>query len=431
MHTAREMEVASFVDEHRDRLVSLVQDLVRIPSENRAPDGAEQQCQIYVSGVLRAAGWDPLLYTPADVPELQRHPLYWPGRHYANRPNVAATRHGSGGGRSLVLSGHIDTVPAGLAPWTRDPFGGEVDGNRLYGRGSNDMKAGIAANLFVAEALPALGIQLAGDLTFESVVDEEFGGVNGTLAGRLMGFNADAAVISEPSFLRVLPAQRGGRTIDITFTAGNDGILGAGPALGVIDQLRIFLQELPRFAALRLRAAPRHPLYSHLENPVPVSVSRIQTAPWGTSEPSNVPAECRLELFWQAMPGETLQTVDEHFAGWFEDLLRDNPAVFSQRPRLDYPIRWLPGSAIDAGRPLVSELSAAVKRTLGFEPAVAGIEGPCDMYVFHEFGVPAVLWGPRGGNIHMPDEYVEIDSLVQSTKALLSFVCSWCGEDSR
>ena len=65
------------------------------------------------------------------------------------------------------------------------------------------------------------------------------------------------------------------------------------------------------------------------------------------------------------------------------------------------------------------------------QPSIAGIEGPCDMYAFHQFGIPTVLWGPRGSNTHMPDEYVEIDSLVESAKALLAFVCSWCGGTSR
>jgi len=431
MNQAREHEVAYFVEENRDRLVTLLRDLVRIPSENRAPEGAEAQCQQYVAGVLRAAGWDPLVYSPCEVPGLADHALYWPGRHYAQRPNVAAVRSGTGAGRSLVLSGHIDTVPAGSAPWTRDPFGGEVEGNRLYGRGSADMKSGIAANLFVAEALPALGMQLAGDLILESVVDEEFGGVNGTLAGRLMGFNADAAILSEPSGLRISPAQRGGRTLHITFTAGNAGVLDTGHAWGVIDQLRVFLQALPTFAQMRRRSAPSHPLYAHLENPVPVSVNRIQTAPWGTSEPTNVPDTCRLELFWQTMPGETLDRIDAQFAAWFEGVLGDNAALFAQRPRLEYPIRWLPGSAIDPACPLVGEFAEVVTSTLGFEPPVAGIEGPCDMYVFHEFGIPTLLWGPRGGNLHMPDEYVEIDSLVQSTKALLAFVCSWCEGEFR
>jgi acetylornithine deacetylase len=293
------------------------------------------------------------------------------------------------------------------------------------------MKAGIATNLFVAATLSILGVRLAGDLIFESVVYEEFGGVNGTLAGRLMGFNADAAIISEPTSLRISPAQRGGRTLHITFSATNAGILSAGAAAGVIDQLRTFLDALPQFAALRLSTAPRHSLYAHLDDPVPVTVARIQTAAWGTSEPPDVPDTCRLELFWQAMPGETVEQIDAQFSGWLEELLRSNPSVFRERPHLEHPIRWLPGSAIDASSTLVGELSAAVSATLGFQPAIAGIEGPCDMYVFHQFGIPTVLWGSRGGNTHMPDEYVEIDSLVQSAKSLLAFVCSWCGETSR
>lgn len=427
MKMLMEQDIVALVDERRDRLVALLQDLVRIPSENRAPNGAEGHCQQYVASVLRAAGWEPVLYSPQEVPGIEKHPLFWPGRNYANRPNVAAVRGGSGGGRSLILSGHIDTVPAGSAPWTREPFGGEVEGDRLYGRGSNDMKGGVAANLFVAEALSSLGIQLAGDLVFETVVDEEFGGVNGTLAARLMGYNADAAIISEPTSLRISPAQRGGRTVHITFRAPNGGILSLNRTAGVIAQLRAFLDALPAFGDLRRSAAPRHPLYSHLDDAVPVSVARIQTAPWGTSEPPNVPDICRLELFWQAMPGETLEQIDQQFNGWLDELLRSNPTVFPEPPSIEHPIRWLPGSAVPANSPLVSEFSAAASASLGYPPVIAGIEGPCDMYMFHEFGIPAILWGPKGGNTHMPDEYVEIESLVQSTKALLAFVCSWCG----
>ena len=103
------------------------------------------------------------------------------------------------------------------------------------------MKAGIASNLFVVETLSELGIELAGDLTFESVVDEEFGGVNGTLAGRLMGYNGDAAILSEPTSTRVCPAQRGGRTVHITFAAPNGGILAPARGSDVTEQLRLFL----------------------------------------------------------------------------------------------------------------------------------------------------------------------------------------------
>lgn len=379
---------------------------------------------------IPASLWvEPLLYSLENVPGLREHPLYRPGRHCASRPNLAARRKGVGGGRSLVLSGHIDTVPKGTQPWTRDPFGGEIEGNLLYGRGSNDMKAGVGTNLFVAEAIAELNLRLEGDLVVETVVDEEFGGVNGTLAGRLMGFNGDAAVISEPSFLRICAGQRGGRTVQITLRSPGGGVLSDGRlSEGVAGQLRHFLVSLQVFVRRRREGARTHELYAHSVDPVPVSVTKIYTGPWGTGEPISIPDSCRIELYWQAMPGETQDEIDAEFRLWCQQMVDAAPDLFSTPPELESPIRWLPGSAISKAEPLVSELRACAATVLGEEPPVVGIEGPCDMYVFHQaFGIPAVLWGGRGGNTHAADEYLEIDSAVKAADALLLFVCSWCG----
>ncbi|MBI4875276.1 MAG: M20/M25/M40 family metallo-hydrolase [Acidobacteria bacterium] len=409
-----------YVDQHRHRLVEIVQDLVRIPSENTAPTGAEKACQEYLARQLRALGWEPSLYELRDVPGLAEHPLYWPGRDYTDRPNLGARRPGAGGGRSLLLTGHIDTVPRGTQPWTRDPFGGAVEGDRLYGRGSNDMKGGVATNLFVLEALHELGIRLAGDLVFETVVDEEFGGVNGTLAGRLAGFNADAAIISEPSFLRICPAQRGGRIAHIAFRSSGGILDDAGSAPGVVDQLTRFLNRVPEFAAARRQKARVHPYYANNPDPVPVTVAKIHTAPWGTGEPCTIPDTCRVEFYWQAMPGETQADIEAEFFAWLD-------SVSALRPEVEFPLRWLPGSALSRNEPLISELAASATQALGAEPVIVGIEGPCDMYVFHQaFGIPAVLYGARGGNTHSADEYLEIDTAVAAAKTLLLFVCRWC-----
>jgi acetylornithine deacetylase len=427
MNPALQQELEAYSKTRGERVIEILRDLVRIPSENRAPQGAERDCQQYVAGALRACGWTPALYRPDEAPGITAHPLYWDGREYADRPNVSARRLGRGGGRSLVLSGHVDTVPIGAEPWTTDPFGGEIRGNRLFGRGSNDMKAGIAMNLFVVEALAALGCELAGDLVFEAVVDEEFGGVNGTLAGRLMGFNGDAAIITEPSFLRICPAQRGGRIVHLTFNQPNQGILERAAGAGVIEQLRVFLDEIRTFEARRRDKIRVHPLYAHVENHIPVAVTRIFTAPWGTSEATNIPGKCRVELFWQSMPGETREEIDREFFAWLDELCAAHADVFTARPETFFPIRCLPGSAIAPDEPLVQELSACATDVLGHVPLVQGIEAPCDMYVFHQFGMPAVLWGPRGGNAHNADEYVEIDSLLDATSVLLTFVGRWCG----
>lgn len=427
MKTASEQNVQGYVEEHANRLIGILRDLVRIPSVNHPPGGGEGACQEYVARFLEGLGWEPHVYLPGSAPGIAEHPLYWKGRDYTGRPNVCARRAGTGGGRSLILSGHIDTVPVGSRAWSHDPFGAQVEGNRLYGRGAVDMKSGIAVNLFVAEALTALDLRLAGDLTVESVVDEEFGGVNGTLAGRLMGYTADAAVISEPSYLRICPAQRGGRTVHITFHHPNEGILN-GDGNGVAEQLRVFLNAVSEFQDRRLRTAERHPWYGHLGNPVPVTIAKIYTAEWGYHEPPNTPDRCHVEMFWQAMPGETLEAIDREFFEWFHALLARHAGTFWLRPTVEHPYRWLPGSALDPSAEVISSLRGVAESVTGERPLVRGIEGPCDMYVFHEFGVPAVLWGARGGNVHHVDEYVEIDSVVHAAKVLLAFVRQWCGE---
>ncbi|WP_321475570.1 M20/M25/M40 family metallo-hydrolase [uncultured Paludibaculum sp.] len=416
MTSELEQQLIGYVSRNREALVGTLSDLVRCPSENTPPTGNEGACQRYLFDALQRSGYEPELYPITDVPGLLSHPVYCAGRDYSNRPNLVARRGGSGGGRSLILSGHIDTVPRGTQNWTADPFSGHVEGNRLYGRGSNDMKAGIASNLFVAQALSALGIQLRGDLSIEAVVDEEFGGVNGTLAGRVAGITADAAIISEPSSLRICAGQRGGRTTHITFHPPGD----------IVEQVTHFLVALRDFATIR-RTTAVHPLYAGCVDPVPVSVTKIFTSPWGNSEPITVPQECKLEIFWQLMPGEQQSAIESQFHAWLDSVLAAAPNLFRRRPSLEFPIRWLPGSAIGPDQPVVRELQSCAAKVLPGPPPVTGIEGPCDLYVFHEFGIPAVLWGACGTNAHGPDESVDLDSVVAATQALLLFVCRWCG----
>lgn len=420
--------LTEYVEQHRGRLIEITQELIRRPSENKPPDGAEKACQSWIAQHLADVGLQTELYYLGEVAGIESHPLFFAGRDYTDRPNVGARRHGIGGGRSLLLSGHVDTVPRGTQDWTRDPFGAEIAENRIFGRGSNDMKAGVAMNLFVMGCVTELKLALKGDLIFESVIDEEFGGCNGTLAGRLRGHNADAAILSEPSSLRICPAQRGGRTAHITFRAGTGGILQNGhfPA-GITGQVTYFLEKLPAFASQRRAGARVHEMYSGHPDPVPVSITKIFTSPWGYGEPITVPDTARIELYWQLMPGEVQIDIEREFFEWLQQLVESAPHIFPIKPHVDLPLRWLPGSAIPASEPLIQELSECAKTVLGAEPKVAGIEGPCDMFVFHNFGIPAVLWGPSGGNTHAPDEYVEIDSMISAAKTLLLFAAEWCG----
>lgn len=430
MNTPVELQrtLVETVESRKNRLIEITRELIRIPSGNTPPHGKEKACQNWIAHALSRCGLEPDLYSLDDVPGLKEHPLFFAGRDYTGRPNLGTRRKGRGEGRSLLLSGHIDTVPRGSSNWRRDPFGGEIEGNRLFGRGSNDMKAGVATSLFVVECVAELDLDLRGDLLFETVVDEEFGGSNGTLAGRLRGYNADAAILSEPSALRICPAQRGGRVAHVEFRAAPAGILENGRfPPGIIPQLTCFLANLPAFASQRKAHVTVHEMYAGQLDPVPVSITKIFTSPWGYEEPIAIPNTAHLELYWQLMPGETQAEVEREFFGWLESLAANHPNIFPASPEVSFPLRWLPGSAIPASEPLIAELSNCAEVVLGMRPQIAGIEGPCDLFIFHHgFGIPAVLWGARGGNTHIADEYVEIDSMLAAAKTLLLLVAEWC-----
>ena len=128
------------VDALRGELIAAIQELVRIPTENLPPGGNERAGQEYLARRLRDLGLDVELYALADVPGLTEQASYWPGRDYRDRPNLTAVWRGRGGGRSLLLTGHMDTVPRGSAAWSVDPFGGLHKDGRIYGLGAIDMK---------------------------------------------------------------------------------------------------------------------------------------------------------------------------------------------------------------------------------------------------------------------------------------------------
>jgi acetylornithine deacetylase len=242
----------------------------------------------------------------------------------------------------------------------------------------------------------------------------------------LRGYNADAAILSEPSSLRVCPAQRGGRTVHITFRASG-GILKDGrfPS-GVIPQLTHFLANIPVFAEQRARVT-RHEMYAGHSDHVPVSVTKVITAPWGFEEPITVPESCQVELYWQLMPGETQADVEREFFDWFHQLTENEPELYSIVPEVQMPIRWMPGSSTARSAPVVQELSACARLVTGQEPVIAGIEGPCDLFILQDgFNIPSAIWGAKGGNTHGADEYVEIDSLIQAAQTLLLFAAQWC-----
>jgi acetylornithine deacetylase len=397
---------AGWLDEHRADLVQLVRDLVAFPTENRPPDGAEGPCQDYVIAYLHGLGIEPDVFRPDEVEGALGHAAWWPGRSYAGRPCVVGRLPGAGGGRSLLFSGHIDVVPA-TGAGEHGYWDGDIDGDRLYGRGSFDMKGGIACALHAVRCLVECEARLRGDLTVESVVDEEYGGANGTLACRLRGHNADGAVLCEPTGMLVCQSTRGGiqYRLHASGGAGGMGFETGGPGESA-------LVALVR-AAAALDDAGR-------SRPAPIMQYLLRSGdehPWGAD--NGIPRSAVLEFWSEVEPGTDRAALDAELRGLVAPHVPADIDV-----RWEQRTRFLP--ALDPSGEVA--IAGALSRALGAEPQARTAPYACDAFMFAEGGTPVAICGPRGGNAHAPDEYVVVSDLHALTDAYVRLALDWCEE---
>jgi acetylornithine deacetylase len=393
---------------HGDDLIELTRRLVSYRSENRPPRGEEGACQAFVADYLSRLGLEPDVFQPDDVAGALEHPAWWPGRDYAGRPNVVARLKGTGGGRSLLFSGHVDVVPA-HGKGAHSYWDGELEDGRLYGRGALDMKGGVACYLHALRCLIECGHTPAGDVVVETTVDEEFGGANGTLACRLRGYAADGAVLAEPTGLAVCHATRGGIQYRLHAHGGKGGMdFGGGSeasALVTLAQAAVALA-----AGEPARGAP---IYQFL-------LQSGEQLPWGTAE--GTPTEGLLEFWAEIVPGTTREMLDEELRSTVARATAGGtPLHWEQRTRF---LAALDG---DPAAPIVT----AMQDALPDRPSPTTAPFACDAFMFGEHSpTPVVVCGPGGDNPHAPDEYVHVADLHTLAAAYVRLSGAWCGTPS-
>ncbi len=420
--------VSRWVDDHVQDLLQLTEALIRFPSENQAPKGFERECQAFVADTMRGLNLELDIFEPPEVPGLVEHPIYWPGRDYHDRPNVVGTWRGNNpqAGRSLLFSSHADVV-MGNKGGRFPPFHPVREEGRLYGRGSNDMKGGLAASLMAVRCLQELGVRLNGDLLVETVVDEEMGGSNGTLASRLRGHNAEACIVAEPNGMMVSPAHRGGGMWEIALKGSPGMPFGSeeliNPAYG-IAHLVVAIEEWERARNARLSPPP---LYADAPG-LPVVLSRVVADDFESGTGDGVPSKARLEVWVEEYAGTAFKEHYDDFIGYLEQVAARTPVIQKCEMQVKQVTRFLPGSAISSDHPIVKAVCREYEQVVGRAPEVRGAPFACDGYVFNLYSpTPCVILGPRGGNAHAPDEWVQIQDLVDLTKIFALTAAGWCG----
>jgi acetylornithine deacetylase len=373
-----------------DGLVELIHALVAIDSVNPSlvPGGAgEREAAAYV------AAW-------ANENGLEAQTL----EATAGRPSVVVRARGSGGGRALLLCGHLDTVTKeGMA----DP-GPRVEGDRFHGRGAYDMKAGLAAALVACREAAALGLR--GDVIVGAVADEEHASLG--VREVLESVTADAAIVTEPTELELIVAHKGFVWAELEVAGraahgsrphlGVDAIVKAGPvlaALGALDE------------ALGART---HPLLGRGS----VHASTIR----GGEELSSYPARCVVGLERRTLPGETAADVEAELAALLDRCRAADPALEATARTLlvRAPFEVSPDAEI------VAAVRGAAGEVLGAPPPLAGASYWADAAFIAAAGIPTVMFGPVGEGAHAAEEWVSISSTEQVARSLVATAARVC-----
>jgi acetylornithine deacetylase len=401
-------------------MVSLLRDLVR----ERSTLGNERSAQEVIHAKWQSLGLEPKMWEPT-ASMFAGHPAFAPVEwDFQGRPNVTAVLSSpTGQGRSLVLNGHIDVVsPEPISMWTVDPWEGAIVDGRMYGRGTADMKGGIAMMALALESLLASDVALHGDVILETVIEEEASG-NGTLACRLAGYNADGAVICEPYRLQASIATMGVMWFRVTVQGSGAHASRTFQAVNAIEKCFPLVKALRQLEE-QMNLEVTHPRYRGLEHPVNLNLGKMHGGDW----PSSVPALCEFECRISYPPGVSPSEMQQRVEACLTEASMADPWLIEMRPTVTYYGLRADGSDVDSECPLIRVLGDCHRHVLGEDMGFYISCGSDDTHYFNNyFDTTAVGYGPRGGGSHGADEYVELESIVAGAKVLACFVMEWCG----
>ena len=443
-----ERMIAAWVDENQEYLIDELKDFLRIPSLT----GHEGEAQKFVKAQYEKLGMEIDVFEP-DVkelfekyPEIAQFPTsfepeldlvistsdvcsyeqwlesgYADRLNYKGRPNVVGICKGTGGGRSLILNGHIDSVTLGdLKRWEHDPFGAEQVGTRIYARGSSDMKGGILACVKALETLRAIGVKLSGDVICESAVNEEHAG-NGTLACVARGYKADAAICADGGFL-IRTRSGGGIYWKISFVGREvhtGGRWRGGQLYGVsaIEKAALVINALCKMEQEENKDGVR----------LSLGIGTISGGTYAT----NTARECSISgvAYFTADMGvgeDGLKRVKGLLRDAINQASKDDPWLEEHRPELSF-LHYDDAYVYPEGHELLPVLIGAGEDMLGKTLPIGDVSALDARHLGNRGNTPCLICGPGNGPAHAPNEFIDIVDYLNYIKFLALAVYKWCG----
>ena len=415
-----QQQIENYIDQHADDAISFLQKLIQQPSVQGNEKGVQEIVVKKLNELqLEVDVWDP------SYEELSTSEYFVPSRNsYEGSPNVVGVLRGAGGGKSIILNGHIDVVPEGdRTKWRHDPFSGVIEDGKMFGRGTTDMKGGNVALLLALEAAIKSGLKLKGDVIFHSVIEEESGGV-GTLATLLRKYRADAAIIPEPTNMKLFIKQQGSMWFRVTV----EGLSAHGgtryEGVSAIEQAWKIHQGILALEKKR-NAAITDPLYSHIPIPLPINVGKIQGGSWPSSVPDVVTLEGRIGVG----PHEIMQDVRNELINHIAEVCSNDDWLKSHPAKVEFfGGQWVP-NAVENTHPFAQlmqeNFEKLYQRKIKVEASPWGTDGGLLGKVG---GIPTLIIGPGETKVaHYPNEFIEIKEVIQAAKLFALMLTTWCG----
>ncbi|MFL3025977.1 MAG: ArgE/DapE family deacylase [Candidatus Neomarinimicrobiota bacterium] len=408
------------INDNKDEIIAFVQKLVRTPSLANQ----ESDVQHIIHEKLNSIGLSSKII-PVIFSELEHHPAFNDdGFSPDSRINVTALWQGNNKAKSLILNGHVDVVPTGPEKlWNDDPFSGNIVDGKIYGRGSCDMKAGLSSGLFAIYILKNLGFSPDGDIIFQSVVGEESGGC-GTLTNIVKGYHADAAIILEPTSLKLSPIQSGALTFRLKVPGKATHASMRWDGISAIEKYSLIHQSIINFEKERHDSFDVE-YYQSKDRVAPINIGTIEGGQWHSTVPESIIAEGRLGVF----PGESNEKAKESFERHInrfsqsDNWLKDHPPV----------IEWFEGQ-FESGQtsldhPLIKELGDTYNNVSNQDAIIEGVTYGSDLRLFtNHANIPSVLFGPGDVRLaHAANENILIDEILISTEVIANMIVNWCG----
>lgn len=386
--------------------------------------GNEGPCQDWLAGQFAHRGWDVDKYA-IDQAAIAGLPGFSPvvDADYSKAIQVVAThRVNEPIGRSLILQGHIDVVPAGASElWSQPPFEPQIVDGWMHGRGAADMKSGVSAMVFALDALKRMGHVPGSTVHVQTVSEEECTG-NGALSTLARGYRADAAFIPESMGHKLVRAELGSVWFRLRILGRPGHILaGATPGAHAILATTSYIEALKALTAEINSEAKDHPYFGAIPDPVKFNPGKIAGGEWLGSVPSWCELECRLSV----LPGHSLPDVRQRVIDAVSQCAK---ALDAPEPTLTWIGFQADGHVFAPGTEAEALLAQVHESVLGYplEPLSMTATSDTRFYDLY-YDIPALCYGGIGRGMHAPSEAVDLESLKKTTEIMALFIADWCG----